>query len=295
MSSDELNKSNQNNQIFDRCSHSTSNISQDENTTGQKNKIFSRCSESPIDINVINTQQIQLPELKWMNYDKCPERMELTNSGETLILLPDWNEETPYVQGGPFEEDYIFSRIHFHWGQSVNGSEHTVDGVRMPLEMHAIHFKKEYLKMKLAKEYDDGMLIMVYFLELKSNHNPILDRLLSKLSHIQHADTKLFIEPFPIDDLLKPFLSDYYMYYGSIVTSEPTPVHWLVARQVIALSPEQLKLFHQLRKPNDVTIYDNARKANPFTNQLIYHVNPTHRFTNSTLSPIPVLCKKQFE
>lgn len=37
---------------------------------------------------------------------------------------------------------------------------------RMPLEMHAIHFKKEYLKMKLAQNYDDGIMILVYFFEV---------------------------------------------------------------------------------------------------------------------------------
>lgn len=49
-----------------------------------------------------------------------------------MILLPEWNEDspTPFIQGGPFEENYIFSRVHFHWGQTINGSEHTVDGVR---------------------------------------------------------------------------------------------------------------------------------------------------------------------
>lgn len=107
----------------------------------------------------------------------------------SVILLPQWNEDTPYIRGGPFEENYIFSRIHFHWGQTINGSEHTVDGVRyvknmifswrnkllvimiglnyrMPLEMHVIHYKKQYLNMKLAKKYDDGLLFLVYFLEV---------------------------------------------------------------------------------------------------------------------------------
>lgn len=59
--------------------------------------------------------------------------------------------------------------------------------------------------------------------------------------------------------------------------------------------PFQLRLFLQLRKSNEVTIYGNSRKANPFTDQHIFHVNPPHRFINSTLSPIPILFKKQFE
>lgn len=48
-------------------------------------------------------------------------------------------------------------------------------------------------------------------------------------------------------------------------------------------------------KTNQITIYDNCRKANPYKDQLIFYVNPPHRFTNSTLSPIPILYRSQFE
>lgn len=37
---------------------------------------------------------------------------------------------------------------------------------RMPVEMHAIHYKKEYLNMAVAKKHDDGLLFLVYFLEV---------------------------------------------------------------------------------------------------------------------------------
>lgn len=78
--------------------------------------------------------------------------------------------------------------------------------------------------------------------QLKSNHNPVLDRLLSKLQHIQVAETKVLIEPFPMEDLLKPFVSDYFMYYGSIATTVPTPISWIITRKVIAISPEQVDI-----------------------------------------------------
>lgn len=110
----------------------------------------------------------------------------------------------------------------------------------MPLEMHAIHFKQEYLKLKFARNYEDGILILVYLFELKSKHNPVLHQLMSKLGHITKADAKHLIEPFPIQNLLTPFVSDYYLYYGSIATTVPTPVPWLITRQASAISPEQV-------------------------------------------------------
>lgn len=59
---------------------------EEENVHDQKTNIFRRCFKSPIDINVINTEQIKLPELNWMNYGKMPQSMELENSGETCML-----------------------------------------------------------------------------------------------------------------------------------------------------------------------------------------------------------------
>lgn len=76
---------------------------------------------------------------------------------------------------------------------------------------------------------------------MKSNHNPVLDRILSKLANIQKADAKIMIVPFRLDELIKPFVSDYYTYYGSIATSPiATPISWIITRNVTAISLEQV-------------------------------------------------------
>lgn len=41
---------------------------------------------APIDINVSYTTTIDLPLLKWHNYEKMPKKMKLTNSGETCTI-----------------------------------------------------------------------------------------------------------------------------------------------------------------------------------------------------------------
>lgn len=42
---------------------------------------------APIDIDVTNTKKIDLPLLKWHNYEKIPKKMKLTNSGETCMQI----------------------------------------------------------------------------------------------------------------------------------------------------------------------------------------------------------------
>lgn len=48
-----------------------------------------------------------------------------------VILSIKSYAEQPYLCGGPFVSNYVFSQIHFHWGKTdMNGSEHYVDGGR---------------------------------------------------------------------------------------------------------------------------------------------------------------------
>lgn len=41
--------------------------------------------ESPIDINVANSNVINLPMIQWRNYEKMPKKIKLTNTGETCF------------------------------------------------------------------------------------------------------------------------------------------------------------------------------------------------------------------
>ena len=45
----------------------------------------------------------------------------------------------------PASEDYIVEQIHFHWGHSkdsVNGSEHLLEGQSYPLEVTFCYFER---------------------------------------------------------------------------------------------------------------------------------------------------------
>merc|ERR1711884_647358 len=59
---------------------------------------------------------------------------------------------TPLLFGGPLETDYAFSHFEFHFGSTagtVLGAEHSIDGVRAAMEMHAVFYKNE---LTLAQE-----------------------------------------------------------------------------------------------------------------------------------------------
>merc|ERR1711994_192872 len=59
---------------------------------------------------------------------------------------------TPLLFGGPLETDYAFSHFEFHFGSTAGtilGAEHSIDGVRAAMEMHAVFYKNE---LTLAQE-----------------------------------------------------------------------------------------------------------------------------------------------
>merc|ERR1711994_960805 len=53
---------------------------------------------------------------------------------------------TPLLFGGPLETDYAFSHFEFHFGKIAGtdlGAEHSIDGVKAAMEMHAVFYKNE--------------------------------------------------------------------------------------------------------------------------------------------------------
>lgn len=47
------------------------------------------------------------------------------------ILSGKWKQERPFVYNGPLTGNYVFSQVHFHWGENNHtGSEHAVEGMR---------------------------------------------------------------------------------------------------------------------------------------------------------------------
>lgn len=242
--------------------------------------------ESPINIDVTKSTKKQLPSLIWNNFDKKPKKMKITNSGQTVIISGKWNTTRPYLTGGPLNGKYVFSQIHFHWGiNALEGSEHTIDGNHLPLEMHAVLFKSSYLNQNEALNQSDGIITLVYLFQIKSNHSSSLYRFLSKIENIKIPDTAVLIEPFILTDLILKFENDYYFYNGKISSKEKNhQIGWLITRELSWISFEQLDLFKCLLNRNLKTIYRNFREISSKSDNQVFYVNPAFKFTNTTLS-----------
>uniref|UniRef100_A0A182PIB1 Alpha-carbonic anhydrase domain-containing protein n=1 Tax=Anopheles epiroticus TaxID=199890 RepID=A0A182PIB1_9DIPT len=249
---------------------------------------------APIDINVARSVQLELEPLRWTGYESLPASVKLTNTGETVILSARWDGDTcPSLEGGPLAGRYRFSQLHFHWGRTaLDGSEHTIDGYRLPLELHVIHFADRYADQDAAQTEPGGVLCLVYLFNLKSNPSRFLEPVVRGLERVLLPEAHTKLEPFPLIELFHAFTDEYFLYWGCTRNGpQLTPMLWLLSRVQEPLDFRQLKQFNRLLdrrmrpryslQPSDTV----ARSASQV--QHLFHVNPRTPMAVSTLMVEP--------
>ncbi|XP_072743312.1 carbonic anhydrase 1 [Anoplolepis gracilipes] len=232
-------------------------------------------NQSPINITTRFAVVVQPPEpLRWSNYNMEPLSMTIANNGHTVIFQGSWaSNARPQLQGGPLTDLYDFSHVLFHWGPSnEEGSEHTLDYVRYPMELQIVH-RKRGIKSTLdaiALGAKDGIAIVSFFLQINYADNPYLDHIVRNLWRIIRPGSIVGIPPFPLEWIFSPFNRNYYTYSGSL--SQPPCneiVTWIVQQEPIAISISQVEQFRQLYS-NDGPLLLNCRPVQSLNDRDVY-------------------------
>lgn len=88
----------------------------------------------------------------------------------TVLICAFWSRSSrPSIQGGPLASGYDFYSMMFHWGPSdVEGSEHTLDYVRYPMELQMIHVKHGFNSPldAIVLGAKDGVMIISFFFQV---------------------------------------------------------------------------------------------------------------------------------
>lgn len=98
--------------------------------------------------------------------------VELRTVTSRVAMMTTDSERKPTLSGGPLKGEYIFSQLHFHWGDSDDhGSEDEFDGKSYAMELHIVFFKKDYLDSTAALDHEDGLCVLACLFEVNfSNH-----------------------------------------------------------------------------------------------------------------------------
>lgn len=195
-------------------------------------------SQSPI--NILSVRAVPGRHETTLNYATSHQRV--VNTGHSV--------QADYDQGSTVTFDgktYDLVQFHFH-----TPSEHMIDGVRYPLEMHAVH---------LERGYDDRYLVIGVLYRM-GERNALVDALLDVLPEEEGMVER---ENFTIDvrEHIPENMGDFYHYDGSLTTPPYTEtVNWLVLERIQQASPEQITRLGQI-------MGHNARQVQPDRGRVI--------------------------
>jgi carbonic anhydrase len=190
--------------------------------------------QSPIDIK--DGIKVDLEPIK---FSYRPSTFRVTDNGHTIqVAVAD---SSISLTGKTYE----LVQFHFH-----RPSEEKVNGQRFDMVVHLVH------------KADDGQLAVVAVLLERGSENPFIQTLWNNLpleKNSSVAPPSLSIDPASI----LPASRNYYTYMGSLTTPPCTEgVLWLVMKQPVQVSTEQIGIFSRLYR-------NNARPIQPSGERLI--------------------------
>jgi carbonic anhydrase len=190
---------------------------------------FIKCAEghfqSPIDIESFASQDAQSIDLDF-DYHACT--LDIENNGHTIQANPEADNAISY-----HGTTYHLKQFHFH-----EPSEHRIDGIVYPMELHLVHADSS------------GRLAVIGLFIKEGPANEVLQELWTLLpeekqahSHLEHQCN--------IPGLIPPEHTTYH-YQGSLTTPPCSEgVDWFIIEQPISLAPAQIEKFRHLYHGNN--------------------------------------------
>ncbi|XP_036906111.1 carbonic anhydrase 2 isoform X1 [Sturnira hondurensis] len=222
--------------------------------------------QSPIDIDT--KAALHDPELKplYVSYEGATSR-RIINNGHSFNVEFDDSQDNAVLKGGPLTDTYRLVQFHFHWGSSDgHGSEHTVDKKKYAAELHLVHWNTKYEDFRKAVKQPDGLAVLGVFLKI-GDAKPNLQKVIDALGSIKTKSKSATFTGFDPHGLL-PVSLDYWTYPGSLTTPPLLEcVTWIVLREPISVSSEQMMKFRQLNfnkeGESEEPMVDNWRPSQP--------------------------------
>jgi len=236
--------------------------------------INQRClgsAQSPINLDSTLVSRSSGSRIELEGYDKFTEdNTKLENNGHTVELKVTNSPSSARMSGGHLESEYQMAQLHFHWAAvDTVGSEHTIDRVPFPLEMHLVHLSRTIDRYKQG-----GLAVAGFFFQISSDDNPAIEPIIERIGKIKKAKKGTRLRStFNLESLIEPSLSGpYYSYEGSLTTPGcDEVVEWNLFKKPLDISEEQLAKFRTVEDAMGKAIKFNFRPVQSLNDRKIQY------------------------
>uniref|UniRef100_A0AAR2KEM1 protein-tyrosine-phosphatase n=1 Tax=Pygocentrus nattereri TaxID=42514 RepID=A0AAR2KEM1_PYGNA len=177
-------------------------------------------NQSPINIADQDTKvSMEYQELTLDGFEaESSNKTSMKNTGKTVAILL---KDDYFVRGAGLPGRFKAEKVEFHWGQSngSDGSEHSINGRRFPVEMQIYMYNSDdFDSLNAAIREKRVIAAMAVFFQVRT-----------------------FLEPFVLRDLLPSSIGSYYRYVGSLTTPPCSKVvEWIIFSRPVFLSYKQV-------------------------------------------------------